>query len=168
MKINTVLGPIESKNLGRTLMHEHLLCANWTARMSYPDWFDRAEFVDLAVRMLQRLKNCGYSTIVDSTTPSLGRDIDIIREVSEKSEVNVIASTGFYWYEETWLVKKNKQMVSKKIIQKILVNHLCIHQCICHYYCCSFFNLIKFNTCMQAINIASGSFDSITFSLLSI
>lgn len=71
MKINTVLGPVDTAQLGRTLMHEHILCANWTARQSYPDWLDRAEFVSLAVRMLKRLKERGFSTFVDATPPGL-------------------------------------------------------------------------------------------------
>ena len=99
MKVNTVLGPIDTKKLGKTLMHEHILCANWTARMNYPDWLNRKELIDMAVSMLKRLKDCGFDTIVDGTPPALGRDVSVLKEVSEKAEINIIASTGFYWYE---------------------------------------------------------------------
>lgn len=119
MKINTVLGPVDTAQLGRTLMHEHILCANWTARQSYPDWLDRAEFVSLAVRMLKRLKERGFSTFVDATPPGLGRDIDIIREVSEKAQMHVIASTGFYWYEEVWLVGKETSRMVRRLVNEV-------------------------------------------------
>ena len=119
MKIQTVLGEVDTKDLGKTLMHEHILCANWTARQSYPDWLDRAEFVDLAVRMLRRLKARGFSTLVDATPPGLGRDIDVIREVSEKAQMHIIASTGFYWYEEVWLVGKETSRMVKRLVNEV-------------------------------------------------
>lgn len=118
-KINTVLGSVAVDALGKTLMHEHLLCANWTARMNYPDWLDRAEFVDLAVRMIKRLKARGYCTLVDATPPSLGRDIDIIREVSEQAEINIICCTGYYWYEEIWLVQKDCGRMAERLIREV-------------------------------------------------
>ncbi|MDO4343676.1 MAG: phosphotriesterase [Eubacteriales bacterium] len=118
MKVNTVLGPVDSSKLGKTLMHEHILCANWTARMSYPGWINHDEVVELAVRMLRAVKACGFQTIVDCTPPGLGRDIAILREVSEKAEMNIIASTGFYWYEEVWLVCKDIKRMADRLIQE--------------------------------------------------
>ena len=100
MKINTVLGEIDSKDIGRCLMHEHVLCANWTAIMNYPGWINREEVIDLAVRMLKRVKRYGFQTFVDGTVPGLGRDVSILKEVSEKAEMNIIAATGQYWFEE--------------------------------------------------------------------
>lgn len=119
MKVNTVLGPVDSAKLGKTLMHEHILCANWTARMSYPDWIDRAEVVDLAVRMLKRLKRYGFTTFVDETPPGLGRDVTILKEVSERAEMNIIAATGFYWYEEVWLVGKDIDRMTRRLVQEV-------------------------------------------------
>lgn len=119
MKVNTVLGPIDTKKLGKTLMHEHILCANWTARMSYPDWFNRKELIDMAVSMLKRLKDCGFDTIVDGTPPALGRDVSVLKEVSEKAEINIIASTGFYWYEEVWEVDKDIDRMAKRLVNEV-------------------------------------------------
>ncbi len=119
MKVNTVLGPVDTKELGRTLMHEHILCANWTARMNYPDWLSRGELIDLAVKLLKRLKKCGFCTIVDGTPPALGRDVSILKEVSEKAEINIIASTGFYWYEEVWEIDKNIDRMVKRLVNEV-------------------------------------------------
>ena len=44
--INTVNGPIPVEQLGVTLMHEHILQANWSMRMSYPHWFNYEEFIE--------------------------------------------------------------------------------------------------------------------------
>ena len=39
MKINSVLGPIDTADLGPTLMHEHVTCADWSLRMNFGDLF---------------------------------------------------------------------------------------------------------------------------------
>ncbi len=38
--IQGVLGPIDTAELGFTLMHEHILVANWSMRQCFADWID--------------------------------------------------------------------------------------------------------------------------------
>lgn len=102
--INGVLGAIDPSDLGFTLMHEHVLVANHSMRKAFPDWIDREERVAFAVGEIQAAKELGVRTIVDLTPINLGRDIEIIREVAEKAEVQMIAATGFYWHEEPWFI----------------------------------------------------------------
>jgi phosphotriesterase-related protein len=101
--ISTVTGPVDSSRLGFTLMHEHIVVSSWAMRQSYPGWFDREIVVKQAVEGLKAARACGVQTIVDVTTSNLGRDIYILREVSEKSEVQIIASTGLFYTEEPWM-----------------------------------------------------------------
>ena len=35
MKIQSVLGPVDTSELGQVLMHEHLTCADWSMRMNF-------------------------------------------------------------------------------------------------------------------------------------
>jgi phosphotriesterase-related protein len=98
--INSVLGPIEPSELGFTLMHEHIACKNTSMDQAFPDWFNRQEVLSSAISELQYTKQQGLQTIVDATPINLGRDIRLLREVSEKSGVNIIASTGFYHIDE--------------------------------------------------------------------
>ena len=35
MMIQGVLGPIDTAELGQTLMHEHITCADWSMRMNF-------------------------------------------------------------------------------------------------------------------------------------
>jgi phosphotriesterase-related protein len=98
--VQTVTGPIESAQLGFTLMHEHILIANWSMRMAVPGWLDRDAFVARAIREVESAKQRGVRTIVDLTPVNLGRDIDVIRAVAEGAEMQIIAATGFYWTEE--------------------------------------------------------------------
>jgi phosphotriesterase-related protein len=101
--INGVLGPIETEDLGFTLMHEHILIANWSMRQSFGDWVDVPAVIDNAVDELKKAKDAGVVTVADLTPINIGRDIHVIREVAERAEMNVIASTGLYYHEEPWL-----------------------------------------------------------------
>jgi phosphotriesterase-related protein len=98
-----VCGPIDTADLGFTLMHEHVLVANWPMRMAFPDWLDRDAHVARATEEVKAAKARGVSTIVDLTPINLGRDIHVIREVAERAEMQIIAATGLYWAEEPWL-----------------------------------------------------------------
>lgn len=101
--INTVTGPIEVDRLGFTLMHEHIAVSSWAMRQSYPGWFDRATVVRQAVDALRAARACGVGALVDVTTANIGRDVDLLCEVSERSEMPIVAATGLYWTEEPWL-----------------------------------------------------------------
>jgi len=101
--INGVRGPIDSGTLGFTLMHEHVLVANWAMRQAFPDWIDRAAVIARAVEEARAAKARGIRTLVDLTPINLGRDIRVIHEVAEQADIQIIAATGFYWTEEPWL-----------------------------------------------------------------
>ncbi len=101
VKVNTVLGPVLSADMGVTLVHEHIL-------FGYPGWegdqtmypFDHGRYVGTAVEFLKPLKDFGLRTLVDPTPLDGGRNIDVLKEVSEKSGVNIICSTGYYFEGE--------------------------------------------------------------------
>jgi phosphotriesterase-related protein len=100
MQIQTVTGPIGLEDLGRTLMHEHLFIAFPGAEFDPTAVFDRAAFVAEAVRRLRQLRTeHGVRTFVDPCPIELGRDAALMREISEKSEMNVVCTTGFYFEE---------------------------------------------------------------------
>ena len=101
--INGVLGPIDSDDLGFTLMHEHILCTNWSMRMACDRWVDVEALVQRAVGEARAAAECGVATIVDATPVNLGRDIRIIRQVAEAAGVQMIAATGFYYHAEPWM-----------------------------------------------------------------
>ena len=48
-KVNGVLGPIDTEELGFTLMHEHILVVDWSMRQAFADWYDRSAQVERAV-----------------------------------------------------------------------------------------------------------------------
>jgi phosphotriesterase-related protein len=97
MRVQTVLGPIDVEQLGRTLIHEHLFVAFDGSQFDPFAVFDRAVFVREAVKRLKALKEHGVSTFVDPCPIDLGRDVGLMAEVAEKAEMNVICTTGFYF-----------------------------------------------------------------------
>lgn len=96
MKIATVLGEIDVEDLGRTLIHEHLFISFPGAEFDPLARFDRATFVGQAVNRLKELRSFGVRTFVDPCPMELGRDPLLMAEVSEKSGVHIVCTTGFY------------------------------------------------------------------------
>jgi phosphotriesterase-related protein len=100
MHVQTVTGPIGLDQLGRALMHEHLFIAFPGAEFDPTATFDRSAFVAEAVRRLRQLRTeHGVRTFVDPCPIELGRDAALMKEIAEKSEMNVVCTTGFYFEE---------------------------------------------------------------------
>jgi phosphotriesterase-related protein len=95
--VNTVLGPIAPEKLGVTLMHEHIIwgAAGWYADSTVAP-FDREAALKSSLAVMKELKTYGLGTFVDATANDNGRDADLLKEVSEKSGVNIVCSTGLY------------------------------------------------------------------------
>ena len=98
--VQTVTGSIPVSALGRTLMHEHLFIAFAGAEFDPTALFDRPAFIAEAVRRLRELRTVhGVRSFVDPCPIELGRDVTMMREISEKSEMHIICTTGFYFEE---------------------------------------------------------------------
>lgn len=93
--VRTVKGPLNADELGRTLTHEHIVTGS-AGMERYPGLFNAKEAVEWGVEALAQVKRDGIDTVIDVTTVDLGRQIDIIQQVAEKSPVNVVACTGVY------------------------------------------------------------------------
>jgi phosphotriesterase-related protein len=96
--VQTVTGPVPADRLGRVLMHEHVITRSPGLREDYPSTYPRATAVHDCVEGLVALKAAGFDTIVDHTTYDLGRDVELLAEVSAASGVHIVAATGV-WIE---------------------------------------------------------------------
>ena len=92
--VNTVLGSVDTANLGFTLSHEHVGTNAAGFRHTYPELIDRAGIQEQATAALKEAYDEGLRTMVDVSTFDLGRDIQLIQEVSRGSGVHIIAATG--------------------------------------------------------------------------
>jgi phosphotriesterase-related protein len=100
-QLQSVRGPIDTADLGRTYMHEHVFVLTPDVQQNYPDeWGDEDARVADAVTKLSALAASGVRTIVDPTVIGLGRYLPRIQRVAEQvPELNIIAATGCYIYE---------------------------------------------------------------------
>ncbi len=92
--VNAVLGPLDTKDLGFTLMHEHVMSQGFVAQ-NYPELFGKG-FMGRIITGVTEAEKGGVDTIVDATTFDLGRDVSILAEVSRRTKVNIIACTGWW------------------------------------------------------------------------
>ncbi|MBQ74710.1 MAG: phosphotriesterase-related protein [Gammaproteobacteria bacterium] len=119
-KINTVLGSIEVEELGFTLMHEHIFNANWAMRSVFGNWVDKEAGINKAVGHLKAARDLGVTSLLDATPINLGRDVHILKEVSERSEVHVIAATGLYYNHEPWMTNWEIDRLVDVLLQDIV------------------------------------------------
>ncbi|RAJ95580.1 phosphotriesterase-related protein [Larkinella arboricola] len=94
--VNTVRGPIRASEMGLTLIHEHILVDFIGADKTSPDRWKRPEVVAKMLPYLQSLRNLGVRTLVECTPAYLGRDPLLLKELSEKSGVQMLTNTGYY------------------------------------------------------------------------
>lgn len=100
--VETVRGPVDAADLGRTYMHEHVFVLSPDVQQNYPDeWGDEGARVDDAVAKLSALASVGVRTIVDPTVIGLGRYIPRIQAVAERvPDLNIVVATGCYTYHD--------------------------------------------------------------------
>ena len=95
--VNSVLGPLDTADLGFTLTHEHLFTASAGIQQTFPELFgDFDRLTEQVEWSLNEAKDGGVKTIVDLSTMDLGRDIRFIKQMSERTGVQIIAATGIW------------------------------------------------------------------------
>jgi len=99
--VQTVTGPVRASDLGRTLIHEHVL-------VGYPGWeldgraprFKRADAMARGVDQMHSLLDHGVGTFVDPCPMDLGRDVEFLAELAQKSGMRIVCTTGAYFEAE--------------------------------------------------------------------
>ncbi len=94
--VNSVLGPLDTAALGYTLAHEHVMASSAGIQATYPEFLDRRGTITKAVADLSQAYKEGLRTLVDVTTMDLGRDVRLLKEVSRRSHVQIVAATGIW------------------------------------------------------------------------
>ncbi len=123
--IETVLGPIRPEELGITMMHEHCLIVQPDSYMDlagmegekfaflhepvtmenrakvylymhkHRDNLDLSD-ESLSIREFGYYKQAGGNSIVEVSTPGIGRDPHALKRIAKATGLNIIASTGLY------------------------------------------------------------------------
>jgi phosphotriesterase-related protein len=94
--VQTIRGPVESAELGRTLSHEHM--APGSAGMErIPGLYDEAEALKSDIEALGRARGARIDSIIDLTPFDLGRQISLFESIAEADTgVNIVCATGVY------------------------------------------------------------------------
>ncbi len=98
--IRTVNGDISPSVLGITMTHEHLYCdqglCRSAARFPLASNLMVLRDVDLVVQELGDYVTAGGQAIAEMTVKGWGRDVAVLREISRRAGIHVIATAGFY------------------------------------------------------------------------
>ena len=120
MLINGVLGPLDTKDLGITFIHEHLVAASRDMCFAFDDWFDEDEVVSTFADLMEKQKSDnGLKTFVEASPINLGRDINLMRKAAEKANIQMLACTGLYWMEDPWFLMIDPEKLAKYYIRDI-------------------------------------------------
>ena len=96
-EIQTVTGTTTPERLGRTLMHEHVV-------IGYPgyeiDWVrpgpSRKEMLARCVERIEEMKGLGITSMLDPCPADLGRDVEFMAEVAQRTNFQIVCATGLY------------------------------------------------------------------------
>jgi phosphotriesterase-related protein len=87
---------VDGGRLGFTLSHEHIYVFMGEDNRHYPWMFDIAATRERAIEEVREAKAGGVETIIDLTTPDLGRDVELVRDVAAATGMNIVVATGIW------------------------------------------------------------------------
>lgn len=95
-KLITVKGEIPVEEMGIGLIHEHILVDFIGADSTGYHRWDKTGVIERALPFLMEARQKGVKTLFECTPAYLGRDPLLLKEISEKTGINIITNTGYY------------------------------------------------------------------------
>ena len=96
--VETVNGPVEADELGRTLIHEHFRTTDEAMRFQFPHLYDEDAEREAALADANAVKGHGIETVVEPSAMFLQRDARFSKRVADESGLNIVLATGVYTY----------------------------------------------------------------------
>jgi phosphotriesterase-related protein len=100
-------------------MHEHSVITSPGVTEAYPQLSDRKARSDALVRGFLAAKAAGIDTIVDCTTPDLGRDVYQVLEASAISGLQVVLCTGIWLDVPRWFQVRDADAAAAMFIGEL-------------------------------------------------
>jgi phosphotriesterase-related protein len=97
--VQTVQGAVDAKELGVTLVHEHVRFRDEAVAEQWPERYDAQGELDAALEAVNAAKGHGVKTIVDPTAMFGGRDVRLMKRVADETGVQIVPCTGIYSYD---------------------------------------------------------------------
>ena len=143
--VRTVLGDIPAALLGRTLIHEHLICSlarYWipelapelaTRRVNLATLHDTKahafsvrdnlvlDDIENAIREMGELSAAGGASLVEVTSHGIGRDVRALEIIARRGDVNVIAGCGYYigLTHPVGLIERSEASIADEMLREI-------------------------------------------------
>jgi len=108
LKVITVTGEIPVSKMGITLTHEHVLVDFAMIDSITPNRYTKDSVIIKVLPYFSELKSHNVNTFVDCTPEFLGRDPQLLAELSRKTGINILTNTG-------WYAADNRRHIPKEI-----------------------------------------------------
>ncbi len=95
-KIVTVTGPIDVSSLGLVLSHEHVIVDFIGADKVSKERYNEDEVFNTCLPFVQQLKQYECKSFIDCTPSWLGRDVTILKRLSQATGIQFVTNTGYY------------------------------------------------------------------------
>ena len=105
--------------MGVTYSHEHLIAVPPESQKDRD--FELSDY-DRSLQELLYFKEVGGQTLVEASTLDYGRDVELLRRMSEASGVHVVATTGFnkHIYYPDWVEESSTKEISQLLIREVV------------------------------------------------
>ena len=116
--IRTVLGDINKQDLGITLAHEHFILDLTHVRK---DDYSFINDVNEVIPEIKKMMDQGVNSTIEVSTIDMYRDVNKLKEISQKTKLNIVCSTGFYLdpYHPDWLTNASNEEVAQVYIDEL-------------------------------------------------
>jgi phosphotriesterase-related protein len=98
-EVQTTAGPIDSSELGKTLIHEHFRGRDEAMAHQWPHLYDEEAEWEACLAQANAVKEHGVKTIVEPTAMMLGRSIPLLQRIAAETGLNIVTCTGMYTYD---------------------------------------------------------------------
>jgi phosphotriesterase-related protein len=106
--VESVTGPIELEELGKTLIHEHFRFRDEGAAMQWPHLYDEQDELDKALSDARAVMSQGVKTIFDPNAMTGSRDARFSKRIADETGIQVVLATGIYTYDHLPQVFANR------------------------------------------------------------
>ena len=117
--VHTATGPVDADALGFTLSHEHTFVYGGGLWHAYPFLFDWDETERRVAHGFRAARAGGVDTIVDLSTPDLGRNVAFVRRVSAATGLQVVVATGLWRDIPRFFWEKTPERIAQIFIAEI-------------------------------------------------
>ena len=115
--IDSVSGPLDTTELGFTLMHEHVVVMSPGVQPNFHVWNRQEELVKATQKLTDVIAR-GVKTIVD-LTPGDWRDIPFVQEVVRRTGMQIIVATGLYYDPPRYFRSRSADHMAELFVKDI-------------------------------------------------